>query len=453
VPDNRGVGRRTVSRAEKVLRAAFPRGAWLDLRMRVPELDDCAGGQSWGLERTVRAEVITGLLLGAFEPVPGCFPAVRIRGAKITGHLDLMGATISHALICEGCWFEQPPRFVEATTKTIRIVTSRLPAMNCARMRTEGLLNLYGSVIEGLLRLDQAHITGEIFMMATHVGSGTGEAIAAKGLTVDGDMQCIDGFTAHGPINLRAARITGRLSFSKAVLDAPGSDQHDRSGLHLSLLQAAELDLRAAQPIIGGVRLSNARVGTLDDDPAVWPRRIWLNGFTYDSIQGRRAPVTERLQWLRRDTLGYRPQPYEQLAAFYRRSGRDEDARQVLLAKQRHRRTTLHAPGRIFGQLLDWTVGYGYRPWLAAIWLAALLATGTAVFATYRPHVIPGGPAPPFNPFTYTLDLLIPIGAFGLRAAFAPVGAAQWLADALIAAGWILATAVIAGITRTIRRD
>jgi len=48
---------------------------------------------------------------------------------------------------------------------------------------------------------------------------------------------------------------------------------------------------------------------------------------------------------------------------------------------------------------------------------------------------------------------LIPIGAFGLRTAYAPAGAAQWLADALIAAGWILATAVIAGITRTIRRD
>lgn len=60
---------------------------------------------------------------------------------------------------------------------------------------------------------------------------------------------------------------------------------------------------------------------------------------------------------------------------------------------------------------------------------------------------------PPFNPFIYTLDLLIPIGAFGLRDAYASTGTAQWLADALIAAGWILATAVIAGITRTVRRD
>jgi hypothetical protein len=271
VPENRGVGSEKLTGVEKALQVAFPRGAWLDLRAGVADLDDTAGGQSWAPRRTARAEVITGLLLGAFEAAPGYFPGVRIRGAKITGRLDLMGATTGYALVCEGCWFEQPPRFVEATTKTVRIVTSHMPGMNCARMRADGLVNLYGSVIKGLLRLDQAHVTGEIFLMGTHVGDGTGEAIAAKGFTVEGDMQCTDGFTTHGPINLRAARITGRLSFRGAVLNAPESDREDRSGLHLSLLQAAELDLRAAQPIIGGIRLSNARVGTLDDDPAVWP--------------------------------------------------------------------------------------------------------------------------------------------------------------------------------------
>jgi hypothetical protein len=60
---------------------------------------------------------------------------------------------------------------------------------------------------------------------------------------------------------------------------------------------------------------------------------------------------------------------------------------------------------------------------------------------------------PPFNAFTYALDLLVPIGAFGLRDAYASTGAAQWLANALIAAGWILATTVIAGITRALHRD
>jgi hypothetical protein len=450
------MGFRKLSDAERSLHAAFPRGAWVDLRKGDPDSDDPARGHGWGERRTLRAEVITALLLGAFDAVPGSFPAVRIRAARITGRLDLMGAETGYALVCEGCLFEQPLRFVEATTKTVRIISSRMPGLNGARMRTEGLFNLYGSVIEGLLRLDQAHVVGEVFLMGAHVGDGSGEAIAAKGLIVDGDVQCNDGFTARGSINLRGARIAGRLSFRGAVLDAEKSAESNRSGLHLSQLQAAELDLRAARPITGGIRLSNAHVGTLDDDRGVWPRYIWLNGFTYDYIhagQAGRISVADRLDWVNRDTLGYRPQPYEELAAFYRRIGHDEDARRVLLAKQRHRRATLHWSGRAFGRLLDWTVGYGYRPWLAAIWLAALLAVGTAAFAIHRPRLIAGGPMPPFNAFTYTLDLLVPIGPFGLRGAYASTGAAQWLANALVAAGWILATTVIAGITRALRRD
>ena len=84
--------------------------------------------------------------------------------------------------------------------------------------------------------------------------------------------------------------------------------------------------------------------------------------------------------------------------------------------------------------------------------LAVLLAAGTVIFAIHPPHPLPGRSAPPFSAFTYTFDLLIPIGAFGLRNAFASTGAAQWFADALIGAGWILATTVIAGTTRALRR-
>jgi hypothetical protein len=290
MPQNRGVGRGKASDADKALRSAFPRGGWLDLRTGVDALDDAAGGQRWGRERALRAETITALLLGAFKTAPGHSPAVRVRGARITGRLDLMGATTGYALICEGCWFEQPLRFVEATTKTLRIITSHMPGMNCTRMRAEGLVNLYGSVIDGLLRLDQAQIAGEVFLMGAQVGDGTGEAMAAR-LVVDGDLQCTDGFTARGSVNLRGARITGRLSFRGAALDAPDSARRDASGLHLGQLQAAELDLRAARPIFGGIRLTNSRVGTLDDDPAVWPQRIWLDDFERHEALSNRVEV------------------------------------------------------------------------------------------------------------------------------------------------------------------
>jgi hypothetical protein len=163
--------------------------------------------------------------------------------------------------------------------------------------------------------------------------------------------------------------------------------------------------------------------------------------------------VAARLRWLAREAHGYRPQPYEQLAAFYRRLGDDADARRVLLTKQRRRRRELRPPARLLGRLLDWTVGYGYRPWRAALWLVVMLAVGTAVFSTQRPEPVAAGSARQFDAVMYTFDLLLPISAFGLRDAFAPVGSTRWLAYGLTAAGWLLATALVAGVTRALRRD
>ncbi|NUW46029.1 hypothetical protein [Nonomuraea rhodomycinica] len=135
-----------------------------------------------------------------------------------------------------------------------------------------------------------------------------------------------------------------------------------------------------------------------------------MNGFTYDSLEAP-PPVQERLDWLAGEA--YQPQPHEQLAAVYRRQGHDEAARDVLLAKQRRRRS-------------------GPR----ALWLAALLLVGTVVFTAHQPLAFQAGrgsllqrlplhpgPAPPDHQ--------------------GPRGAQQWLAAALITAGWILATTIL----------
>jgi len=87
------------------------------------------------------------------------------------------------------------------------------------------------------------------------------------------------------------------------------------------------------------------------------------------------------------------------------------------------------------------------------VWLVLLLTAGTVASAVDRQHPLPGGPIPPYSSFAYTLDLLVPFGAFGLRQAYGADGAGQWLGYGLIACGWILATAVIAGITGAVRRD
>ncbi|MFJ7045025.1 hypothetical protein ACIQVC_16670 [Streptomyces sp. NPDC101112] len=125
----------------------------------------------------------------------------------------------------------------------------------------------------------------------------------------------------------------------------------------------------------------------------------------------------------------------------------------MLLAKQRHRRAMLPLHTRVWGYIQDATVGYGYRPLRAGLWLTTLLACGALFFSTHPPAPLEAEKAPPFNAVVYTLDLLVPITAFGQDVAFAPRSTGQWLAYALTAAGWILATTVAAGISRAINRQ
>jgi hypothetical protein len=195
---------------EQALWQAFPRGAWVDLR-------------DGDRDRVIRAEVITALLLGAADSEPGHAPGVRLRGARITGRLDLMGATVTCPLVCEHCEFDEELRFVESVTRTVRIVHSRLPAFNGTRMRLDGILNLWACEITGVLRLDQAKVIGQLCLEDAIIGppGGGPEAVAASGLTVDGSAQCAR-LTTRGPLVLTVAEITGSLELAAARLSFPG---------------------------------------------------------------------------------------------------------------------------------------------------------------------------------------------------------------------------------------
>ena len=57
-----------------------------------------------------------------------------------------------------------------------------------------------------------------------------------------------------------------------------------------------------------------------------------------------------------------------------------------------------------------------------------------------------------YQPVLYTLDLIVPIVNLNQGNLWSPAGSGQWIAATLIAFGWILATVVIAGITRVLTR-
>ncbi|MGX2996122.1 oxidoreductase [Streptomyces sp. JNUCC 64] len=367
-----------------------------------------------------------------------------------------------------------------------------------------------GLTTRGGLRLPGAQLPGGLFLQGARLGATEGVALAADRVTVS-TVDCSHGFTARGTVRLRGARIEDLLGFAGARLDGGGT------ALVGTAMQVGEFDFRPAAPPPGTVDLRSAHTAWCRDDERSWPGRVLLDGFTYDSLGpgstdatdatdttgateatdatgatetvdppaateppaagGTATPagtataparsaaptrsaapagnddVARRLEWLRRNP-GYAPQPYEQLAGFYRRIGHEGEARRVLLAKQRHRRRTLPPVARVWGRLLDVTVGYGYRPWLAGVWLAALALLGTLAFGRATPTPVKPGEGAPFQPLVYTLDLLIPIGGLGQRTAwYWTDGVTQSLAHALVAAGWMLTTAVVAGVTRTLSRN
>ena len=60
---------------------------------------------------------------------------------------------------------------------------------------------------------------------------------------------------------------------------------------------------------------------------------------------------------------------------------------------------------------------------------------------------------PAFQPFIYTLDVLVPVVGLGQKAAWHPNGGPLvWFNFALTAVGWVLATAVVAGLSGVLKR-
>jgi hypothetical protein len=351
-------------------------------------------------------------------------------GFRAEGEVRMHGARIGHGLSLDGATLRNPDGV----------------ALDADALRVDGDLDAQGLVAEGSVRLRGASVSNTVRLGGAAISGGSGILLDAGATQVGQVVHCTDGFTCTGVVNFTGAQV-GMLAFRGARL---GADTASVVGFRL---QTRELDLRFAEPPGGQVNLAYAEIGILHDAPESWPRRLVLDGLTYQTLRPALRPE-RRLAWLRRGGTEYLPQPYEQLAKLYVGYGDDTAARTVHLAQYRHLRGTLSRPGRLWAWLQDVTVGYGYQPARAALWLLAMLIVGTVFFGVDRPHPVGTGTPPAFNPFLYALDVLIPIIDLGQQSAFAPTGlGAQLVADMLIISGWVLATAAAAGATRALRRD
>ncbi|MFF3860749.1 membrane-associated oxidoreductase [Streptomyces sp. NPDC002209] len=482
--------------AERRVWDAFPRGEGIDFRESPDE--DPADGASWGPERTVRAEVLMALLLSGPSEA-GQVAGLKIKGAKVTGKLELKYAEIDAPMRMRGCWFERKPGLYGARLRALVLTDSCLPGLTAATVRVEVVLRLSCCRITGPVRLAGARISGGLFLQDAVIGPVEGELageaalqlnhatigtdVIAFGLTVHGQtringavvggqinlddarLRTPGGTALHaetltvgtdlramraellGRVNLTGSRIPGQLNFAYARFVNPGG-----VALRASSCTVGEVWLRECDTIQGTVNLRRSQFDLLHIDPGTWPDTVRMAGLSYRAMSPH-LPPEQRLPALEREESGYLPYAYEQLAAAYRTAGDEAGARTVQLAKLRRHRRTLPRHARVWGLLQDATVGYGFRPLRAAGWLLALLLTGTIAYGLHPPRELKAGEAPEFNPAFYTIDLMLPIIGFGQEGAFAPAGWYQWLSYVLIVTGWVLATTTAAGVSRSLQRQ
>jgi hypothetical protein len=213
----------------------------------------------WGPTHTVRAAVLRHLLVEPQWHVHS--KGVRLRGARISGRLDLESATLRCPLLLEDCYLLSPDPVVLDYATASRVALSRcrvVGGLSADLLVVTKELNLSWSAFEDAVRLSDADITGTLACRDASL-AGTGASLVGDRLKVGGDL-LLDHVTAAGTVRLADADITGQLSCAGARLT--GTDR-DCDALVGDRLKAGDVLLDHATAA-GAVRLSGADItGTL----------------------------------------------------------------------------------------------------------------------------------------------------------------------------------------------
>lgn len=343
-------------------------------------------------------------------------------------------------------------------------------AFNGDRMRVGGELYLRGIRCSGTLRLQNAEIGATLDCTDAAFDrprfrprpedrppdppgpAQVRPSFDARAASVGKDLLLLR-VSATGGVRIRRVDANKSIQVVDATLGGPGA----RYALNAYGVTTAELVVQPTRRPAGVVRLEQARVGTFHDSENLWADAavgdVLLDGFVYETLNDTHViDVHKRLQWIEQVSVGYSPSSYDQLASAYRRGGHEERSELVQISRQRRRYAEAGRTAKIWGVLQRWTVGYGYRPWLAVCWLVGLWILGGTWFAFAEPVPIDADQNPAWNPWIFAADTLLPIVDLGQDGYWRWAGASQWIASALVAAGWILATTAAAGAARILKR-
>ncbi|MBV8771224.1 MAG: hypothetical protein JO166_02670 [Deltaproteobacteria bacterium] len=455
------------------------------------KVNDAAKAESWGKERTVRADLLAWLLSDS-EASKLVHPSgVGLAAARIVGKLDLSYLEVVHPLTLLDCSIPEGIDFSYAQVNSIDLRRSWTGTIDGDQSLVHGDLDLWLGRYDSI-SLFRAQIGGNLDLRSSHlVGDPPLFAVQA---TINGDIVLHEGVTTGGLIDLSLIRIGQSLSVNDAQFTGD-----KKNGLN------------ADRAIIGGtlywvgisktpntvLDLSDAHATSLWDDEQSWPSpgHLYLDGFVYDGFAGGPADGVSRLRWLRLQPVALQaePEPYRQLAQVLRHDGREEGAVQAQIAREnaraRYGGTTI--PSWLWLETLRVTIGYGYRPLRALWWILGFVLLGALLFRWgYRAGLItpteesayhaflasrvPPRHYPPFSSFVYSLENFLPVVDLHQGAYWRPnphhrpnhrTREYKWVEDTILArllrcylwihilAGWTITPLLFAGLAGLLRND
>ena len=372
--------------------------------------------------------------------------------------------SVGRSAVFDGTYFQGETTFQRSTFDSASFIHSRFDGKaTFSRLRTNSDTFFTGAIFQGEALFDQTSFGETNFKEAQFHGPVTFEE-----LSVSGDLEMSGAsFTAtEKPVNLARLNVSKALHL-ESILAPGGLDLHESvlSDFYLSAAEAGSLPLvdltqanitrqlaiRTLQMnsftanglinegtlslqkvgIHQALDLRNSRLNLLVINELDWPKNplaFNMRGMTYTDIDIGDQGLTDRtwrglLQII--DQSAYSPQAYQTLADFLANKGHPDWAQEVRLAMKRRERDDALAPlsvAWLWSWFLEIFAGYGYRPALAFIWSALVVALGAWVFRnpaemlpvdqdTIKLH---------YNPLLYSFALFIPYIDLGIAGKWHP---------------------------------
>lgn len=354
---------------------------------------------------SVRADFLRALLLA-----PGG-TGLRLKGAWITGKLDMQGCDCPRDITLTNCHVAEPLVLVNAALRGLHISSCHIHGIAADNARFAGSVYLRGdSRCDGEISLAGARIGGDLQLTGAEIESEGQDAVFAPSLRVDGSLYLGNYVFAEGVTSLVAR---GTLFFASVIVGHDvfvtntaislnagvvgsvfGSTEEHGADMALSFGRAriaGILYFKDNQIGLGVVNLAGAQCARFRDEPsgpgANYPLRV--DGFRYgDFSRHADTDLKARLDWLERRPEGtpFTAQPYEHLADVLRSLGHRDDADRVMIRKEqmiraenrvtlRDRQGVTALMGSIlWDRFMRYLVGYGYRPGRSVLFAILLIA-------------------------------------------------------------------------------